>query len=90
MFGLIGGKANAIEPIKRPLSSMTPTIVLKGEELFMVTGSPGGSRIITAVLQTIVNVIDFNMNIAAATVAQQFIHTCRSKYWYGSVYCKTW
>ncbi len=74
MFGLIGGKANAIEPRKRPLSSMTPTIVLKGEELFMVTGSPGGSRIITAVLQTIVNVIDFNMNIAAATAAPRFHH----------------
>ena len=57
-YGLLGGDANAPGPGKRPLSSMTPTIVLKDGKPFLVTGSPGGSRIITAVLQVIVNVID--------------------------------
>ena len=57
-YGLVGGDANAPGPGKRPLSSMTPTIVLKNGKPFLVTGSPGGSRIITAVLQVIVNVID--------------------------------
>ncbi len=74
MFGLIGGVANAIEAGKRPLSSMTPTIVLKNDNVFMVTGSPGGSRIITAVLQAILNVIDYEMNIAEATAAARFHH----------------
>src|SRR5213076_1280097 len=57
-FGLVGGDANAPGPGKRPLSSMTPTIVLKNGKPFLVTGSPGGSRIITAVLQVLINVID--------------------------------
>ena len=57
-FGLVGGEANAPGPGKRPLSSMSPTIVLRNGKPFLVTGSPGGSRIITAVLQVIVNVID--------------------------------
>ncbi len=63
-FGLLGGEANAIEPTKRPLSSMTPTLVLKDGQPILVTGSPGGSRIITAVLQAIVNAVDFNLNVA--------------------------
>lgn len=62
-FGLIGSVANSIQPRKRMLSSMTPTIVLKDDKPFMVIGSPGGSTIITQVLQTIQNVIDFGMNI---------------------------
>lgn len=62
-FGLIGSKANSIQPKKRMLSSMTPTIILKDGKPFMIIGSPGGSTIITSVLQTIINVIDFNMNI---------------------------
>ncbi|MEJ2261225.1 MAG: gamma-glutamyltransferase, partial [Nitrosopumilaceae archaeon] len=66
-FGLIGGKLNSIEPEKRMLSSMSPTIVMKDGKPFLVTGSPGGSRIITTVLQIILNVIDFDMNIAEAT-----------------------
>jgi len=74
MFGLLGGKANAIEAGKRPLSSMTPTIILKNDEIFMVTGSPGGSRIITAVLQAIINVIDYDLNVAEATSAPRFHH----------------
>lgn len=74
LFGLIGGDANAIEPKKRPLSSMTPTMVLKDGKLFMVVGSPGGSRIITTVLQVIVNVIDHNMNISEAVYAPRFHH----------------
>jgi gamma-glutamyltranspeptidase/glutathione hydrolase len=72
-FGLIGGEANAPGPGKRPLSSMTPTIVLKDSKPFLVTGSPGGSRIITAVLQVIVNVIDRKLPIAEA-VGQPRLH----------------
>ena len=73
-FGLLGKEANAIEAGKRPLSSMTPTIVLKDGEVFLVTGSPGGSRIITTVLQVILNVIDHGMNIAEATSAVRIHH----------------
>lgn len=62
MFGVIGGEANAIEPGKRPLSSMTPTIVTKGGKLFMVAGAPGGSRITTGVMEVILDVLDFHMN----------------------------
>jgi gamma-glutamyltranspeptidase/glutathione hydrolase len=68
-YGLIGYEANAPGPGKRPLSSMTPTIVLKGGKPFLVTGSPGGSRIITAVLQVMVDVIDRGMDIASAESA---------------------
>jgi gamma-glutamyltranspeptidase/glutathione hydrolase len=68
-YGLVGAEANAPGPGKRPLSSMTPTILLKDGKPFLVTGSPGGSRIITAVLQVIVNVIDRGMDIAAAVAA---------------------
>ncbi len=73
-FGLTGGEFNAIAPEKRMLSSMTPTIVIKDGQVFLVTGSPGGSRIITTVLQIIVNVINFQMNIAEATAAARFHH----------------
>jgi gamma-glutamyltranspeptidase / glutathione hydrolase len=68
-FGLIGGEANAPAPGKRPLSSMTPTIVVKDGKPFLVTGSPGGSRIITTVLQVILGVIDFHENVAEAVAA---------------------
>jgi gamma-glutamyltranspeptidase/glutathione hydrolase len=68
-YGLIGYEANAPGPGKRPLSSMTPTIVLKDGKPFLVTGSPGGSRIITTVLQVMVNVIDRGMDIAGAVSA---------------------
>jgi len=74
VYGLIGGEANAIEAGKRPLSSMTPTIVLKDGRPFLATGSPGGSRIITTTLQVILNVIDHDMNIAAATAAPRVHH----------------
>ncbi|MGH1482713.1 MAG: gamma-glutamyltransferase [Geminicoccales bacterium] len=73
-YGLIGGDANAVEPRKRPLSSMSPTIVLKDGKPFLVTGSPGGSRIITTTLQVIMNVIDHGMNIAEATHAARIHH----------------
>ena len=76
-YGLIGGEANAIEPGKRPLSSMTPTIVFQDGKPLLATGSPGGSRIITTVLQVISNVIDHRMNIAAATAAPRFHHQWR-------------
>jgi gamma-glutamyltranspeptidase/glutathione hydrolase len=68
-YGLVGGDANAPGPGKRPLSSMTPTIVLKDGKPFLVTGSPGGSRIITAVLQVIINVIDLKLPIQEAVAA---------------------
>ena len=72
-FGLVGGDANAPGPGKRPLSSMTPTIVLKDGKPFLVTGSPGGSRIITTVLQVLVNVIDRKLPIADA-IAEPRVH----------------
>lgn len=62
MFGMVGGDANAIEPGKRPLSSMTPTIITKSGKLFMAVGAPGGSRITTGVTEVILDVIDFHMN----------------------------
>jgi gamma-glutamyltranspeptidase/glutathione hydrolase len=73
-YGLIGGAANAIEPGKRPLSSMTPAIVIRDGKAFLATGSPGGSRIITTTLQLIMNVVDHGMNIAAATAASRIHH----------------
>jgi gamma-glutamyltranspeptidase / glutathione hydrolase len=72
-FGLVGGDANAPGPGKRPLSSMTPTIVLKDGKPFIVTGSPGGSRIITTVLQVLINVIDRKLPIAEA-IAEPRVH----------------
>jgi gamma-glutamyltranspeptidase / glutathione hydrolase len=73
-YGLIQGEANAIQPKKRPLSSMTPTILLKDGKLFMAVGSPGGSTIINSVLQVIVNVIDFGMTVQEAVDAPRFHH----------------
>ena len=74
MFGLIGAEANAIEPGKRMLSSMTPTIVEKDGELWMVLGSPGGSTIITSVMQTILNVAEYEMSMQEAVNAPRFHH----------------
>ncbi|GGO79670.1 gamma-glutamyltransferase [Marinobacterium nitratireducens] len=73
-YGLIGGEANRIEPGKRMLSSMSPTIVKKDGRNFLVTGSPGGSRIITTTLQVLMNVIDHNLNIQAAVNAPRIHH----------------
>jgi len=73
-YGLTGGEANAPGPGKRPLSSMTPTIVLKNGKPFLVTGSPGGSRIITAVLQVILNVIDRGLPVAQAVRLPRLHH----------------
>ena len=73
-FGLLGGEANAIEPGKRMLSSMTPTIVLRDDEPFLVTGSPGGSTIITTVLQVVLNVLDHDMDLGEAVAAPRFHH----------------
>jgi gamma-glutamyltranspeptidase/glutathione hydrolase len=73
-YGLIHGKANAIAPQKRPLSAMTPTIVLKDGKLFMVLGSPGGPTIINTVLQTLLNVIDFRMTAQEAVDAPRIHH----------------
>ena len=72
LYGLVQGKANAIAPGKRPLSSMSPTIVTKDGKPVMVVGTPGGSRIITAVLHTIINVIDYGMNVQEAVDAPKF------------------
>lgn len=71
-FGLIQGDKNKIEPQKRPLSSMTPTIVLKNQQLYMVLGAPGGSTIPTQVLETLENVIDYHMNIKQAVDAPRY------------------
>ncbi len=79
-YGLIGGDANAVAPGKRPLSSMTPTLVLKDGKVFLATGTPGGSRIITSVLQILLNVIDHGMNIADASHAPRVHHQ-----WYPDV-----
>jgi gamma-glutamyltranspeptidase/glutathione hydrolase len=73
-YGLVGGDANAPGPGKRPLSSMSPTIVLRDGRVLLVTGTPGGSRIITMVLQVILNVIDHQMNVAEATAAPRIHH----------------
>ncbi|SNZ00064.1 gamma-glutamyltransferase [Flagellimonas pacifica] len=74
MFGLIGAEANSIAPEKRMLSSMTPTIVEKDGKLFLVVGTPGGSTIITAVAQTILNVYEFNLSMQEAVNAPRFHH----------------
>ena len=74
MYGLIGGEANKIEPKKRMLSSMTPTIVEKNGELYMTLGTPGGSTIITSVVQTILNVHEFNMTMQEAVNSPRFHH----------------
>ena len=73
-FGLVGAEANSIAPGKRPLSSMTPTIVLQDGRVRMVTGAPGGAKIITTTLQTIVNVVDFGMNALQAVAAPRIHH----------------
>jgi gamma-glutamyltranspeptidase/glutathione hydrolase len=74
MYGAVGGEANKIEPGKRMLSSMTPTIVEKDGALFMVVGTPGGTTIITSVFQTILNVIDHGMTMQEAVEAKR-IHS---------------
>ncbi|MCG8389918.1 MAG: gamma-glutamyltransferase [Cytophagales bacterium] len=74
LYGLVGGDANAIEPKKRMLSSMTPTIVEKNGELFMVVGTPGGSTIITSVFQTLINVLEHNMGMQHAVSVPRVHH----------------
>jgi len=73
-FGLVGAEANAIQPHKRMLSSMTPTIVEKDGQLFMVLGTPGGSTIITTVFQVFLNVAEFGMDLEKAVNAGRFHH----------------
>jgi gamma-glutamyltranspeptidase/glutathione hydrolase len=74
MYGLVGGEVNSVQPGKRMLSSMTPVIIEKDGKLFMVAGSPGGSTITTSVLQVIINVIDYGMNIRQAVDTGRFHH----------------
>ncbi|MFD2871710.1 gamma-glutamyltransferase [Mucilaginibacter ximonensis] len=74
MYGLIGGKANSIQPNKRMLSSMTPTIIEKGGKLFMVVGTPGGSTIITSVFQVVMNVLEYKQNMQEAVGSKRFHH----------------
>ena len=74
MFGLPGSEANSIAPEKRMLSSMSPTVVERDGELYMVVGTPGGSTIITAVAQTILNVHEFNLSMQDAVNAPRFHH----------------
>jgi len=73
-YGLIGGEANAVAAGKRPLSSMTPTIVFRDGKPWLATGSPGGSRIITTVLQIVLNTVDHGLNVAAASAAPRMHH----------------
>lgn len=72
MFGMVGGKVNAIAPGKRPLSSMTPTIITKNGRFFMAVGAPGGSRITTGVIQVILDVLDFHMSVQDAVYLPRF------------------
>jgi gamma-glutamyltranspeptidase/glutathione hydrolase len=74
MYGAVGGEANAIAPGKRMLSSMTPTLVLKNNQPYVVVGTPGGTTIITSVFQTIVDIIDFNMSATQAVDNPKFHH----------------
>ena len=74
MFGLLGAEANAIAPGKRMLSSMTPTLVEKDGEFWMTVGTPGGSTIITSVLQTVLNVHEFDLSMQEAVDAPRFHH----------------
>jgi gamma-glutamyltranspeptidase/glutathione hydrolase len=74
LFGLVQGEANAIQPRKRPLSCMTPTMVLRGGRLYLVLGSPGGPRIISSVLEVIQNVLDFGMSLEDAVASPRFHH----------------
>jgi gamma-glutamyltranspeptidase / glutathione hydrolase len=74
MFGVVGSDANAIEPRKRPLSSMSPTILTKDDQVAMVIGTPGGSRIFTSIFQVITNVYDFSMPLPAAVAEMRFHH----------------
>lgn len=74
VYGLVGGEANAIAPKKRPLSSMSPTFVLKDGKPYIVTGTPGGARIITTTLETLVDILDFGMNPAEAAATPRFHH----------------
>jgi gamma-glutamyltranspeptidase/glutathione hydrolase len=82
MFGMVGGDANAIEPGKRPVSSMTPTIITKNGKLFMVVGAPGGSRITTGVMQVILDVLDFGMNPQEAVDLPRFHQQWKPDYLY--------
>ena len=80
-YGLIGSEANKIEPRKTPLSSMSPTIVFRDKKPFLITGSPGGSTIITSVLQEILNVLDFDMSLKASSEKNEYIfNTCQIYY----------
>lgn len=82
MFGMVGGDANSIEPRKRPVSSMTPTIITKDGKLFMAVGAPGGSRITTGVMQVILDVLDFGMNPQDAVDLPRFHQQWKPDYLY--------
>jgi gamma-glutamyltranspeptidase/glutathione hydrolase len=74
MYGAVGGEANAISPGKRMLSSMTPTLVLKNKKPYIVAGTPGGTTIPTSVFQTLINILDFDMNASDAVNQPKFHH----------------
>jgi gamma-glutamyltranspeptidase/glutathione hydrolase len=82
VYGLLGSEANSIEPGKRMLSSMTPSIIEKNKELFLVLGTPGGSTIITSVFQTILNVILYDMDIQSAVDVPRFHHQWKPEFIY--------
>src|SRR5262249_16461049 len=74
VYGLVGNDANSLQPKKRPLSSMTPTIILQGDRPELIVGAAGGPRIISATLQTILNVLDFHMPVKEAVEAPRIHH----------------
>ena len=74
LYGLVGSEANSIQPEKRMLSSMTPTLIFKDNKPFLIVGSPGGGRIITSVLQTIINIVDYDMTLEEAVNSPRFHH----------------
>ena len=83
-YGLIGSEANKIEPKKTPLSSMSPAIVFRDEKPFLITGSPGGSTIITSVLQEILNVLDFKMSLKESSEKVEYIFNIYQIYYFMS------
>ena len=81
-YGLVGSEANKIEPRKTPLSSMSPVIVFLDEKAYLITGSPGGSTIITSVLQEILNVLDFQMSLEESSKKVEYIFNTYQIYYF--------
>ena len=87
-YGLVGSKANKIEPKKTPLSSMSPVIVFRDEKPYLITGSPGGSTIITSVLQEILNILDFQMSLEESSKKVEYIFNIYQMYYFMNSWMK--